>query len=391
VKRTLFYFTLFILLSNPIFATTYHVNTEQGLEEVVPKLLPGDEIIIANGNYSNWTVQIGSKGTKARPIVIRAATKGGVVFNGETSETIFKITGTYITLSGITFKNCTLIKSANKTGVLVDMNNASNCAITKCVFKNNTAKIQYSPLIVISGNGSHNKVEDCLFDGNVDSQDLQVKITKDTAPQFTLITNNKFSNKIKVSWKNGNGGECIQIGQDPILLGNKEANTIVSNNKFYKCDGENEIISNKSSRNQYLRNYFSENDGELVMRGGHDCIVSGNTFAGGTGGIRINGTGHIVTNNKIDNIKTAIRLMYGMAKGKIDTGFYIAASNCTITNNKITNAVTGILVGDNKNEDWTGKFDTVRYPSPVMQNIAPFDNKIEGNTFKNVKATEVIQ
>ena len=83
--------------------------------------------------------------------------------------------------------------------------------------------------------------------------------------------------------------------------------------------------------------------------------------------------------------------MYGMAKGKTETGFYIAASYCTVSYNKITNAVTGILVGDSKNEDWTGKFDTVRYPSPVMQNIAPFDNKFEGNSFKNVKATEVIQ
>jgi len=386
-----FYLILLVILTNSAFATTYNVSTEQQIKAVIPKLIPGDQVIIASGDYNNWSVEIANKGTKAKPIIFKAAADGDVIFSGNTSETIFKITGTYITLSGITFKACTLIKSANKTGILIDMSNSSHCVITKCVFKNNTAKIQYSPLVVISGNGSHNKVDDCLFDGNVDSQDLQVKITKDTAPQFTLITNNAFSSKIKVSWKNGNGGECIQIGQDPILLGNKEANTIVSGNKFYKCDGENEIISNKSSKNQYLKNYFTENDGELVMRGGHDCIIDGNIFKGGTGGIRVNGTGHLITNNKIDGIKTAIRLMYGMAKGKTETGFYIAASNCTVSNNKITNAVTGILVGDSKNEDWTGKFDTVRYPSPVMQNIAPFDNKIDGNSFKNVKATEVIQ
>ena len=83
--------------------------------------------------------------------------------------------------------------------------------------------------------------------------------------------------------------------------------------------------------------------------------------------------------------------MYGMTKGKNETGFYVAASDCEISNNKITNAQTGILVGDNKNEDWTGKFDTKRYPSPVLQNVAPFNNKLNGNVFKNVEATEVMQ
>lgn len=79
--------------------------------------------------------------------------------------------------------------------------------------------------------------------------------------------------------------------------------------------------------------------------------------------------------------------MYGMAKGKDEIGFYIAASGCTIKNNQIRDANTGILIGDNKDEDWTGKFDTKRYPSPVMQSVAPFDNQISGNGFLNVRTT----
>ncbi|TKC02318.1 chondroitinase-B domain-containing protein [Pedobacter cryotolerans] len=389
--KKLFIFFLLINSYQLASAAKYKVNSADELKNLMPNLLPGDEVIIANGKYINWAVEITCNGTKAKPIVFKAENVGSVIFYGETHRTIFKITGHYITLSGLVFNQCILTKKEGKTAVLIEMSNTKNCIITKCVFKQNNSKIQYSPLVIIAGNGFKNKVDQCLFEQNIDVQDIQVKITKESAPQFSTISYNIFKNKPKVTWQNGNGGECVQIGQDPILLGNMEANTLVSHNKFYNCDGENEIISNKSSKNTYLSNYFTECDGELVMRGGHDCIIKGNIFNSGTGGIRINGTGHIISNNKIKNIKTAIRLMYGMTKGKNETGFYVAASDCIISNNKITNAQNGILVGDNKNEDWTGKFDTKRYPSPVMQNVAPFNNKLNGNVFKNVKATEVIQ
>jgi poly(beta-D-mannuronate) lyase len=75
--------------------------------------------------------------------------------------------------------------------------------------------------------------------------------------------------------------------------------------------------------------------------------------------------------------------MYGMAKGKIDTGFYIAASDCVIKNNLIKNCSTGILIGGSKNADWKGKFDTKRYPSSTMQDVAPFNNEVENNRISN--------
>jgi len=389
-KLALSLFVLF-LLAQTSRATVYTIKSEEEFKAILPKVIPGDRIIIANGTYSNWNLTIPTKGTKAKPVLIMAETPGKVIFSGEVSQTLFNFTGEFTTLSGITFNTCTLLKAKGTTGLLVEFNTTSNCRLTDCSFTSNVVKGQFMPLVIISGNGTANQVDGCTFSGNVDNQDVQVKITKESCPQLTLIENNVFKDKNKVSWANGNGGECVQIGQDPILLGTKEANATVRSNRFIHCDGENEVISNKSSRNSYLKNYFEANDGELVMRGGHDCIISDNVFEGGTGGIRVNGTGHTITNNKINNIKTAIRLMYGMAKGKEDTGFYIAASNCTVTNNHISNATTGILVGDSKNTDWTGKFDTKRYPSRVMQDVAPFDNKISDNTFSTTKNPVITQ
>ncbi|MEO7215416.1 hypothetical protein [Mucilaginibacter sp.] len=100
---------------------------------------------------------------------------------------------------------------------------------------------------------------------------------------------------------------------------------------------------------------------------------------------RVNGTAHTITNNSFKELPIAIRLMYGMAKGKIDTGFYIAASDCVIKNNKINHCGTGILIGGSKNADWTGKFDTKRYPSRTMQDVAPFNNEVKSNAIKNTR------
>ncbi|TDE10844.1 hypothetical protein E0F88_27620 [Dyadobacter psychrotolerans] len=200
-----------------------------------------------------------------------------------------------------------------------------------------------------------------------------------------MIDHNVFSDKNRVSWKGANGGECVQVGQEPVLLGTLKAFTVVRENRFVRCNGESEIVSNKSSSNTYSKNYFQDNHGELVMRGGHDCLIDSNTFASGTGGIRINGTNHTITNNTLQGMPTAIRFMYGMSKGKSETGFYVAASDCLVKNNRISNVSTGILIGDSKNADWTGKFDTSKYPSRVMQDIAPFNITLAGNNITNAK------
>ncbi|RBQ09900.1 chondroitinase-B domain-containing protein [Pedobacter miscanthi] len=371
----------FLIFSQKISAKVYPISSEQEFKNIQSLLVPGDEVEIKNGNYTDWSLSINAKGTAAKPIVIRAEKPGMVIFSGNVNKPIFNLSGDYLLIKGIDFKNCIL----TKTGVLIELSTSNNCRVSNCNFTTNQAKAQFAPLVIISGNGSNNVVEGCNFTSNIDNQDVQVKISKDSYPKFTLIENNIFRDKNKVSWPNGNGGECVQIGQDPVLLGNQKPETTVRKNRFIHCNAENEVISNKSSGNQYLNNYFEDNDGELVMRGGHDCVIADNTFKGGTGGIRVNGTGHQIINNKIDGIKTAIRLMYGMAKGKEEIGFYIAASDCIIKNNQISNATTGILIGDSKDADWTGKFDTKRYPSPVMQNIAPFNNTIAGNAFKDVK------
>lgn len=366
-------------------AKKYKVSTPEEFHKAAAIVLPGDEIIIADGNYTDWSLTINTNGTVNKPIVIRAETVGKVNFSGNVHMAVFKLTGAYTVLSGLTFSDCRLFREKGITGVLIELKNAKSCRITECTFKRNIADAQYIPLVVISGKAEYNRVDHCNFNSNIDNMELQVHITEKEVPLHSLIDHNVFRDKPKVSWANVNGGECVQIGQDPVLLGSQYAHTTVRDNRFIACNGEAEVISNKSSGNSYINNYLEDCKGELVMRGGHDCVIDSNTITGGSGGIRVNGTSHSITNNKLEGLPTGIRFMYGMAKGKNDIGFYIAASDCLVKQNKISNCDIGIFIGDSKNADWTGKFDTKRYPSRVMQDIAPFNNNLADNVITNTK------
>lgn len=377
-----------LLASFTVSAKVYKVASADEFKKAAAAVKPGDEIVIANGNYTNWALVIPTNGAPGKPVIIRAEAADKVIFSGDVSKPVFQLTGSYTELSGINFTACNVMKVQGGSGILVEMKDSKYCRLTNCSFTKNVAKSQFMPIVVVGGKGEANRVDHCSFISNVDNQEVQIKITDKDVPQNTLVDHNTFRDKDKVSWANFNGGECVQVGQDPVLLGTQAANSLVRDNRFIHCDGEPEVISNKSSGNRYVNNYFEDCKGELVMRGGHDCLIDSNVFKGGNG-IRVNGTHHTIIHNQIDGVKTAIRLMYGMAKGKTEIGFYIAAGDCTIKDNRIDNADVGILAGDSKNADWNGKFDTKRYPSRTMQDVAPYNNNIGSNVFTNVKTERV--
>jgi poly(beta-D-mannuronate) lyase len=361
-----------------VFAKVYYVNSEDSLKSVVMLLKPGDEVKIADGNYTPWKINISSHGTPSDPILIRAANSGKVTFTGDLTGPVFLLTGSYITVSGFVFSGIYQRKNGG-SGIVAELRSSTGCRVTNCRFINVTATAQNIPIVAVSGNGSYNRIDHCFFSMNTDNQEMQVRITKDAVPVHTLIDHNEFRDKKKVSWKNGNGGECVQVGQDPINLGTIYSYTVVRENLFVACNGEPEVISNKSSGNYYISNRLTGCDGEIVMRGGHDCRIDSNTVSGGAGGIRVNGSGHTINGNILTRLPTGIRFMYGMSKGKTDIGFYVAAGDCSVDKNIITECVTGIYIGGSKNADWTGKFDTIRYPSRTRQDVAPYNIMIGSN------------
>jgi poly(beta-D-mannuronate) lyase len=116
--------------------------------------------------------------------------------------------------------------------------------------------------ISIQGTAARNTIERCEF-AHLEQRSIQVIIRGEEAPVDNRIVENCFR-KIP----SGNGRETIQVGQNQRDWGHVEPKTIVERNRFLRCDGEIEIISNKSSRNSYRNNLFKDCKGELVMRGG---------------------------------------------------------------------------------------------------------------------------
>jgi hypothetical protein len=382
--------TLLTFFAKVTLASTITVHTPGELEAAVNKAQPGDEVVIANGNYAGWSCVLTGHGTAGKPIIVRAESVGKVNFSSPVAKTIFKITGSYLELSGMLFSDCKIYRTPGQTTTLVQLDSSTNCRLTDCVFQKNEVMSQFMPIVVISGKGESSRVDHCSFISNINNMEVQVVVAKQTTPQHTLIDHNEFKNKAKVTWPVFNGGECVQVGQDPVLLGSISSFTTVRDNSFVECNGEPEVISNKSSSNKYINNHLTNCEGELVMRGGFDCLVDSNIIEGGTCGIRINGLHHTVTHNKISNVKTAIRLMYGMASGRTEVGFYIAPTDCIVTNNKINHVETGIFIGDAKNADWTGKFDVKRYPSRTIQDVPPANNMIENNSITDAQ-TDVVR
>ncbi|MDP4292131.1 MAG: chondroitinase-B domain-containing protein [Bacteroidota bacterium] len=376
---------LLLLTITSVSGKVYKVANPDAFNKAAFQVSPGDEIVITNGSYTNWELAVNTHGTLQKPVIIRAETTGKVVFTGDVQKPVFQLTGSHTEIAGLTFMGCNVMKAKGGTGILIELKASRYCRITDCTFTKNRVLAQFMPIVVISGKAEHSRVDHCRFIGNINNQELQVKVTEDAVPLYSMIDHNEFKDKERVNWKVFNGGECVQVGQEPVLLGTKYPMAVVCCNRFIRCNGEAEVISNKSSGNKYIGNYFEDCEGELVMRGGHDCLIDSNTFKGGKGGIRVNGTHHTITNNTLSGLRTAIRLMYGMAKGKIETGFYVAASDCIVCNNHITGATTGILIGDSKNADWTGKFDTQKYPSRTMQDIAPFNNTVSGNVITDTQ------
>ena len=93
----------------------------------------------------------------------------------------------------------------------------------------------------------------------------------------------------------GNGAETIRWGLNGLSL--STGNGLCEYNLFVRCNGENEMISNKSSGNTYRYNTVRDcPGGEISQRHGNDCYYYGN-YMTNTAGMRVYGDRHHIFAN----------------------------------------------------------------------------------------------
>lgn len=295
-------------------------NIDQ-FETAVNEAAPGSVIVLANGVWNNAELNFRGKGTEEHPIQLIAQTKGKVFLEGQSN---LRISGEYLVISGLVFRNGysptgTVIRFREKKGVY-----AYHCRLTECVIDNFNGPERQDTESWIDIYGQNNRVDHCELIGKRSrGVTLTVRLSDENCQNNNhRIDHNYFGYRQSLG---SNGGETIRIGTSHYSL--SRSGTVVDTNFFDRCDGEVEIISNKSCWNKYINNTFYKSCGTLTFRHGHDNDAIGNFFYGdykvNTGGLRIINERNKAINNYFYGItgyrfRSALAILNGVPNSPIN-------------------------------------------------------------------------
>ncbi|WP_422358844.1 chondroitinase-B domain-containing protein [Reichenbachiella sp.] len=327
------------------------VRTVTEFNTAVESATAGDTIFLQNGIWQDAQLDFFASGTSENPVVLKAQTPGEVVLSGASRLRIY---GEHLVVSDLDFQNGNssgddIIQFKKSSSEL-----AQNCRLTNIRildFNPATDNIAYKWVSIY---GSNNRVDHCHFEGKNNEGALMVVWLTGEANHHQ-IDHNYFANIPELG---RNGGETIRIGTSTNSL--TESRTIVEYNLFEACDGEIEIISNKSGFNIYRYNTFRNSEGMLTLRHGDDCEVYSNFFFGGegksSGGVRIIGERHKVYNNYFqdlegDGFRAAISMMNGVPDSPLNR--YFQVKNAEVVNNTIVSCKEPFAIGEGSDSERT--------------------------------------
>ena len=310
---------LLMVCAVPAPAAVYEAATAEEANARAPALKPGDELAVRDGTYADWRLEVPAAGAEGRPIIIRPASPGGVLFRRKTA---INLKADWIELRGFHFEQC-----GPDTVVLIT--GAAHCRVTDCRFDHcGNPRSTFGHIVEVGERAGDNRVDHCAWEGSK-SMSLGLRIrSRETLGVRNRFDHNTFRDIFHLAW---NGQEAIQLGQGAPDTGQLEAFTIVEYNLFDNASGDPELISNKSSRNIIRYNVAANCRAELVLRGGNDCLVEGNVLVRNLGGIRVHGSRHTIINNLCaSSERTGISLPLG-------GGNHTQADDCLIANNTVVN------------------------------------------------------
>ncbi len=267
--------------------------TPAAVSDATERGQPGDVFVLADGEYRDAHLVVLGKGTPDAPITLRAATPGKAVLTGASR---LSIGGTHLVVSGLRFRGVALTAGSIVEFRAGSQRLARDCLLTQTALEDCNPPDPATRYNWLTLYGVGNRVTQCAFRGQAHSGVTLCVVPFSEEPARHLIRRNRFGPRAP---GRGNGFETIRIGTSDVSI--STVGCTVEENLFERCDGETEIISNKSGGNRYLRNTFRECSGCLTLRHGNDCLVDGNVFVGdgarGAGGVRVIGDGHLVIGN----------------------------------------------------------------------------------------------
>ena len=295
------YYTIILIVISFLFSCKQQENNKNSVKNIlefnnaVANANPGDTITLANGVWKDVELVFEGRGTKDKPITIIAQEKGKVTLEGNSN---LQIAGEYLVVEGLVFKN-----GYTPTNSVISFRKnreemANNCRLTQCVIDNYNNPERQVQDYWITIYGKNNRID---HNHIVGKKNLGVTMIVGLDTEASRANNHKIDHNYfgpRPTYGN-NGGETLRIGTSHHALEN--SNTLVESNYFDKCNGEHEIISNKSCQNTFKYNTFYECTGTLTMRHGNETMVDGNVFIGNgkpsTGGVRVINETQTVINN----------------------------------------------------------------------------------------------
>jgi poly(beta-D-mannuronate) lyase len=293
----------YAVLSVRTFAGTYIVSSIPDLNARISTAAAGDTIIVRNGIYiNNFPVIVTKTATAGNPILIRAETVGAVEIRGACA---FNVTApaAYITIQGFKFTDSATINIDSGT---------SHCRFTRNLVDLNIPVRHTAPYVNVSGDDvqiDRNEFRNKSTLGNM----LRVGGSGGQVARRLWVHHNYFHDFKKPG---GNGAETIRLGLSSLSM--STGNAIVEYNLFIRCQGENEIISNKSCGNTYRYNTVLDcRGGEISQRHGNDCLYYGN-YMRNTQGMRIFGDRHKIFSNYFESNSVGVNI--GNGDGEVARG-----------------------------------------------------------------------
>jgi poly(beta-D-mannuronate) lyase len=347
----------------------------------------GAIIVLKNGVWKDIKLNAYGKGEEGNPILIKAETAGEVIITGNSTLNIY---GEYIIVGGLWFKDgnteyksVVQFKKDSKTF-------ANNCRFTNSTISNYKSKKDLKDHWIDLW-GKNNRVDHNNFTGKTSEGTTLVVWLKGEAHTENKhrIDNNYFGARQDLG---KNGGETIRIGTS--TNSKKSSQTLVERNVFANCDGEIEIVSNKSCDNIFRDNLFIESKGTLTLRHGNNALVERNVFIGNgvskTGGIRVINKDHIIRNNFLiglggNDYRGPIVVMNGVPNTPLNR--YEPVQNVDIQNNTIINCGP-ISFGTGKDNEKTVAPKNVNFSNNLIYNNKNsknivFVDDVSGITFNN--------
>ncbi len=322
---------------------TVPVSSVSAMQTAINNAVPGDHIVLANGNYSlSSSVSVDAEnGTAANPIVIRAASVLGVTLNGTGS---FNVTGSsHIIIQGFRFVGAT--GSGGTSGL--NLKDSNFCRVTRNYFQMSDSTKAY--WTYISGSGNDHRIDHNEY-ATKPSEGCFIVVYGTSSPyNMSLrarIDRNYFHHQ---TFSGANGGEAIRFGDSNRQ--NIDAFGTIEHNLFEGNTGDVEVISVKSSSNQIRYNTLRDNVGSIVLRHGDDNTVEGNFLLDGQNGVRFYGDNHKIINNYFSgNNGSGVRSTLGIGNGNIadapngNTG-YDQPHNVVVAFNTLVANTTHVVFG----------------------------------------------